>query len=136
VLVPLPLAHHVDGTVAAASGLPAHPDHDLLGEGDPDLLVVDELGMLLHDLDGAEPRLVVAVRVETEAVALAEPPVALGPEFRPWLEEREIDVEQNGLEHASRIRTRYPVHARGVAQPGSALRSGRRGPQFKSGHPD
>src|SRR5207253_5396582 len=24
----------------------------------------------------------------------------------------------------------------GVAQPGSALRSGRRGPQFKSGHPD
>jgi hypothetical protein len=28
------------------------------------------------------------------------------------------------------------VLARGVAQPGSALRSGRRGPQFKSGHPD
>ena len=26
--------------------------------------------------------------------------------------------------------------SRGVAQPGSALRSGRRGPQFKSGHPD
>ena len=26
--------------------------------------------------------------------------------------------------------------ARGVAQPGSALRSGRRGPQFESGHPD
>ena len=25
---------------------------------------------------------------------------------------------------------------RGVAQPGSALRSGRRGPQFESGHPD
>ena len=31
---------------------------------------------------------------------------------------------------------RYPFLARGVAQPGSALRSGRRGPQFKSGHPD
>ena len=30
----------------------------------------------------------------------------------------------------------YPVGARGVAQPGSALRSGRRGPQFESGHPD
>src|SRR2546422_2806917 len=28
------------------------------------------------------------------------------------------------------------VPPRGVAQPGSALRSGRRGPQFKSGHPD
>ena len=26
--------------------------------------------------------------------------------------------------------------SRGVAQPGSALRSGRRGPQFESGHPD
>ena len=31
---------------------------------------------------------------------------------------------------------RYPFAARGVAQPGSALRSGRRGPQFESGHPD
>ena len=31
---------------------------------------------------------------------------------------------------------RIPFRARGVAQPGSALRSGRRGPQFKSGHPD
>ena len=32
---------------------------------------------------------------------------------------------------------RYPMaRSRGVAQPGSALRSGRRGPQFKSGHPD
>src|SRR5881396_415410 len=33
-----------------------------------------------------------------------------------------------------RAATLYP--ARGVAQPGSALRSGRRGPQFESGHPD
>ena len=32
--------------------------------------------------------------------------------------------------------SRYDVAPRGVAQPGSALRSGRRGPQFKSGHPD
>ncbi len=31
---------------------------------------------------------------------------------------------------------RYHSRARGVAQPGSALRSGRRGPQFESGHPD
>ena len=34
---------------------------------------------------------------------------------------------------AERLRICAP---RGVAQPGSALRSGRRGPQFKSGHPD
>ena len=33
-------------------------------------------------------------------------------------------------------RERLPCPARGVAQPGSALRSGRRGPQFESGHPD
>ena len=32
--------------------------------------------------------------------------------------------------------SRYDSAARGVAQPGSALRSGRRGPQFESGHPD
>ena len=31
---------------------------------------------------------------------------------------------------------RYPLRARGVAQPGSALRSGRRGPEFESPHPD
>src|SRR4029079_2879570 len=37
---------------------------------------------------------------------------------------------------AWRSSSRYPMAARGVAQPGSALRSGRRGPQFKSGHPD
>ena len=36
----------------------------------------------------------------------------------------------------SAARSGYPVGARGVAQPGSALRSGRRGPQFESGHPD
>ena len=33
-------------------------------------------------------------------------------------------------------RVRYWRAVRGVAQPGSALRSGRRGPQFESGHPD
>ena len=36
----------------------------------------------------------------------------------------------------SRRDYRYPFRARGVAQPGSALRSGRRGPEFKSPHPD
>ena len=36
----------------------------------------------------------------------------------------------------ARRRPQYPSRARGVAQPGSALRSGRRGPQFESGHPD
>src|SRR5262249_27616877 len=90
---------HRDRALAAAAGLAAHAHHDLLGERNPDLLVVDELGMLLHLLDRAEPRLLVAGRVERERVALTETPVALGAELGPGTEEREVDVEQHGPEH-------------------------------------
>ena len=45
-------------------------------------------------------------------------------------------AEPRRVDRRARPPSRYPVGARGVAQPGSALRSGRRGPQFESGHPD
>ena len=70
------------------------PTHDLLGEGDPDLLVVDELGVVLDLVDRREPRLLVASRVEREPVPLAEPPVPVGPQLGPGPKEREVDVEQ------------------------------------------
>ena len=60
---------------------------------------------------------------------------------RPVLREA-VDFEQfvcepDDLVAAGHSRDyRYPLRARGVAQPGSALRSGRRGPEFESPHPD
>src|SRR6266516_2841277 len=46
----------------------------------------------------------------------------------------ETTYPENTNPSVSKLATLRP--SRGVAQPGSALRSGRRGPQFKSGHPD
>ena len=137
----LPLAHHVDRARSGARRVASHPEHDLLREGDPDLLVVHEIALARQRLDRVESRLRVALRVEDETVALADSPVTLGAELGAGSKEREVDVEEDSLEHRSSIAltflaSRYPFRARGVAQPGSALRSGRRGPQFKSGHPD
>src|SRR4029079_8995425 len=74
----------------------------------------------------------VAAGLEPEPMALAGADVALGPELRSRASESEVDVEEDRAKHR-----RYPYgRFRGVAQPGSALRSGRRGPQFESGHPD
>src|SRR5581483_10745654 len=95
VLVPLPFAHHRGRALAAAAPRAAHALHDRLGERDPDLLVVLELGVLRHLLDRSQPRVLVARRVELEAVALPEVPVPLRPELEPGAEEREVDVEQD-----------------------------------------
>ena len=137
----LPLPHHVHRARSGASRVASHPEHDLLRERDPDLLVVNEIALARQRLDRIDPRLRVALRVEDETVAFANSPVSLRPELRSRSKEREVDVEEDGPEHRSSIAltffsSRYPFRARGVAQPGSALRSGRRGPQFKSGHPD
>ena len=51
VLVPLPLAHHVGRARPRASASPPMPTDDLLGEGDPDLLVVHELAVALELVD-------------------------------------------------------------------------------------
>ena len=141
VLVALPLPHHVHRARSGASRVASHPEHDLLRERDPDLLVVNEITLARQRLDRIDPCLRVALRVEDETVAFANSPVPLRPELRSRSKEREVDVEEDGPEHRSSIAltffsSRYPFRARGVAQPGSALRSGRRGPQFKSGHPD
>ncbi len=103
VVVPLPAAHHFDRTCTAITGLAAHPDHDLLGEEDPDLLVVDELRMLLNLFDRRQTSPFVTRRVELEAVLLTELLVTLRPELRPRMEQREVDIKDHGLEHPSRI---------------------------------
>ena len=84
VLGVLPGARHL-GRARVRVADPAHPLDDPLREEDPDLLVVLELGMPLERREGGAPRLVVAGRVELEAVALAEPAIALGAEVGPGL---------------------------------------------------
>ena len=95
VLRVLPEPGHLDREVARRVRVAAHPADDPLGEREPELLVVAQLGMPLERLDRGRARLGVARRVELEPVALAEPPVALGAEVRPRLGEREVDVEEN-----------------------------------------
>src|SRR5690242_14674194 len=132
VLVPLPATCDLDGAGVRGVGVAAHAADDPLGEAEPDLIVVLELGVAAQlDESGVSGRLV-AGRLQMKPVALAGDDVALRSELRPRSREREVDVEEDRAEHA-----RYPMaRFRGVAQPGSALRSGRRGPQFESGHPD
>src|SRR6185312_9785134 len=108
---------------------PAHPAHDPLGETEPDLVVVLELGMASQIDERRVASLLVASRLEPEPVALAGADVRLGPELRTGPSEREVDVEQHRPQLVRPRHPRYPMaRSRGVAQPGSALRSGRRGP--------
>ena len=93
----LPGARHLGGAGVRVAD-PAHALDDPLGEEDPDLLVVVELRVPLERRERGAARLVVARRVELEAVPRAEPPVALGPEVGPRLRDREVDVEDNGAQ--------------------------------------
>ncbi len=104
VLVPLPLTHHVGRALARPVRVAAHAADDLLRERDPHLVVVHELALAAQPLDRRDPRVRVAVGVERQPMPLAEAAVPLRAELRPRPEEREIDVEQHGSEHAdSRI---------------------------------
>ena len=66
-------------------------------------------------------RLAVAGRVEHEAEALAEPPVALGPELRPRAGEREVDVEEDGAQAHRGARRPY-ASGRRLASEGRSRR--------------
>jgi hypothetical protein len=77
VLVPLPLAHHVGRARSSTAGVAAHAEHDLLGERDPDLFVVDELAVPLQLLDRCGARFAVAIGVEDEPVP-PDSPIPLG----------------------------------------------------------
>ena len=100
--VDLPAADDLDGAGARAVGSAAHATDDVLGERDPDLLVVLELGVHPQVGEGRDPRLLVALRVEAEPVRVPHPPVRIGPELRPGPREGEVDVEQDGPQHRHR----------------------------------
>ena len=77
VLVLLPAARQLDGDSCDAGCEPPMPSDDPLGERDPDLLVVVELGMALQVDERGVARGLVARRVEREPVPLAAAHVAL-----------------------------------------------------------
>ena len=94
------------GRRAAGIASTAHALHDPLGEEHPDLLVVVELRMPLEPGDCGAARLVVAPRVELEAIAEAKSLVALRPEIGARPGEREVDVEDDRAQcrcHRARI---------------------------------
>ena len=82
VLVTFPRGDHLGRARAGAVGLAAHAPDDLLGEAEPELLVVLQLRVALQLVEGGEPRVVVATRVEREAVPSTEPRIAVRPELR------------------------------------------------------
>src|SRR3990170_356493 len=99
--MPFPLAHHVDRARSRAAGIGTHAEHDLLRERDPDLLVMNEFVISLQRLDRSSARSDVQAGFELEAVPLPYAAVTLRPQLRPGPKQREIDVEQNGFEHAT-----------------------------------
>ena len=154
VLVPLPLANHLGGARARAGGVAAHADDDPLGEGDPDLLVVNEPLSPLQLVDRVEPRLVVAGGIELEPVPPPTRRYPSGPSSGPGRES--VKSTSNSTARSTARGTaiaraagseanRYEAGEAGSGLArrarlswrrggwGSALRSGRRGPQFKSG---
>ena len=126
VVVPLPLADDLDGTVAGGAGLPTHATNDALGERDPDLLVVCELGVVLEVLERAEPGVVVGRRVERETVPRPHPPIAVRAELRARPREREVDVEEHRLEHQASIGNSVPAAGRILRRTGTAAAEGGR----------
>ena len=64
VVVHLPAAHHVDRACPRGCRVSAHAAHDVLGEGDPDLLVVLELRVRLEAVECREARRLVAGGIE------------------------------------------------------------------------
>ena len=88
----------------------AHADEDLLGEAMPDRLVVKQLGVTLEIEHRSVACLVVAARVELDAVARRDRAVALGRQLGPWTAEREVDVEENGAQiHSASSRSHCTV---------------------------
>src|SRR5687767_6611987 len=99
-LVLLPGTDELLGAGARPFGVAAHPAHDLLREDDPQLVVVLVVRMALQPVERGEAGVLVALRVEREPMPLADLAVPLGAELGARPREREVDVEEHGLEHA------------------------------------
>ena len=103
VLVLLPRSDHVGRALPGAVCVSAHAANDVLGERDPDLVVVHQLALALQLGDRRRPSGVVALGCEHEPVPLPHAAVSLRPELRPGSKEGEVDIEQHCAKHEPRI---------------------------------
>jgi hypothetical protein len=94
--VGLPRLDHLAGAGGNAWPLAAEAADDVHGEGDPQLVVVAELGVAAERRAGSGAGGGVPGRVERQAVARAEPDEAVGTELRPGPRDGEVDVEEDG----------------------------------------
>src|SRR6266550_720011 len=99
VLVLLPAARDLHGAVIGRVGVAAHAADDALGEAEPDLVVVLELGMAAELDESRVAGGLVASGLEGEPMALAGADVPLRPELRSRPRQREVDVEEDRPEH-------------------------------------
>ena len=88
---------------AARLALTPHPTDNVLGEAQPDFLVVLELGMLLEVEHRGGTRLAVALGVELEAEPLPGLVVPARPEQGPWLCQGEVDVEKDRFDRQTPV---------------------------------
>src|SRR5918994_3345552 len=98
-LVLLPGAHELLGARACPCGVAAHAADDLLGELDPELVVVDVVGMALERVERRQAGRLVEVRLERAAVPFPHLAVALRAKLRPGPCEREVDVKYHCFDH-------------------------------------
>ena len=124
VLVPLPFADHLGRARACGTRIAPHPEDDLLGERDPDLLVVDELVIVLQRLDrtsaGGAYRLDRASARAARRAAGSPRAPAPAP-----AEEGEVDVEENRLQHRIEDRSSADCSDFARAAGGGLLPAGR-----------
>ena len=107
VLVLLPAARDLHGAVVGRVGVAAHAADDALGEAEPDLVVVLELGMAAEIDERGVASGLVASGLEGEPVALAGADVPLRPELRSRPRQREVDVEED--RRGASLATLWPV---------------------------
>src|SRR5471030_925364 len=93
-----PAALHLDSR-GVRWPFPAHAPNDLLGEENPDLLVVVELRMTLHLGDRVSPRFLIPSRIEVEPVAQPKLPISVRPKLGPGPRQGEVNIEDNGPQH-------------------------------------
>src|SRR6266545_2663252 len=96
-LRPLPRARHLH-RAGVRLARAAHPGDDPFGEEYPDFFVVIEFWVPFELRERCYARCLVVRGVECELEALVKPSIALRPEVRSRLRDREVDVEDDGAQ--------------------------------------
>ena len=92
----LPGVDDLDRERADAGPAAAHAAHDVLGEPDPDLLVVLQLGVMSEVDDRRRPGAVVERSSSSRPWRAPAVRYPIGPSSGPGLGDREVDVDEDG----------------------------------------